>query len=115
MKIKIYQINLQRDEKRVAFASLDILPHFQGSAAVDAGIYDLVFDGEVKANGLEAVYRIFNLSHPEGYKGRSMSVSDVVEMTPEDREAPAYFFCDSIGFEEIEFDADKAGTLCMEG
>jgi len=39
-----------------------------------------VYEGEINCSDLEEVYRMFNLNHPEGYHGRSLSVSDVVEV-----------------------------------
>ena len=77
MKIKIYQIDMERDEHRIAMMGYeDTLARMNGDA-IDSSLYDLVFDGEVEAKDLEAVYAKFNLDHPAGYTGRSMSVSDV--------------------------------------
>lgn len=78
MKIKVYQINMDRDEKRIAFESLDRLK--SQNLAIDSSIYDTVFDGEVDGDTLEDVFRIFNIERPEGYRGRSLSVSDIVEV-----------------------------------
>lgn len=36
---------------------------------------------------LEAVYVRFNVSHPEGFRGRSMTMSDVVEVIRSERKA----------------------------
>ena len=77
MDITIYQINMGRDHNRIAFEGLDLLKMYQGSDKIDSRIYDRVFEGEVDCNDLEDVYRKFNLEHPEGYKGRSLSVSDL--------------------------------------
>lgn len=104
MDIKIYQINMDRDSNRVCFMSYDALPRFQDTQDIDSSIYDLVFEGTVEAKHLEDVYHIFNTEHPEGYRGRSLSVSDVVEI-PEGADIEAgFYFCDSIGFKKIEFD-----------
>lgn len=81
MKIRIYQINMSRDKDGVAFENLDQLEMFYDAREIhDSSIYDKVFEGEVKCGNLEEVYEKFNLDHPEGYKGRSLSVSDVVEI-----------------------------------
>lgn len=104
MDIKIYQINMDRDPNRVCFMSYDALPRFQETQNIDSSIYDLVFEGTVEAKHLENVYHIFNTEHPEGYRGRSLSVSDVVEI-PEGTDIEAgFYYCDSIGFKKIEFD-----------
>jgi len=154
MKIRIYQINLGRDNNRIAFESLEQMEMRQGSAEINSSTYDLVYEGSVDCNGLEDVFQMFNLNHPADYKGRSLSVSDVVEVvdapklvgvietelskekftdfleytakqdllrergidfTAEDYNGldvpiiePGFYFCDSIGFKRIEFEAEAA-------
>lgn len=107
MKIKIYQVNMERDENRVAFMGYDSLPKFQGSPDVDSKIYDKVFEGEVNCFTLERLYQIFNTEHPAGYKGRSMSVSDVVEVIDGTTGKSYFNFCDSFGFQRVSFEPDK--------
>lgn len=154
MKIKIYQINLERDTKRIAFESLELLEQYQGNKEINSTLYDKVYEGEVDCAGLEDVFQMFNLDHPEDYKGRSLSVSDVVEVVESPKlvgiietefrkerytDYPSYaaaqnmlreqkteftahdyfgldvpavepgtYFCDSIGFKKIDFDASAA-------
>ena len=79
MNIAIYQIDPDRDENNVTFLNYENLERFQGSAALRSEIYDKVFEGEVECGTLEEVYQMFNLDHPDGYRGRSLSVSDVVD------------------------------------
>ena len=93
MKIKILQTNMDRDTNRIAFESYDGMMKHQGK--FDISIYDEVWSGEVQADDLEDVYTIFNVNHPEGYIGRSLSVSDLVKT--ED----GLYFCDSIGFRKV--------------
>lgn len=107
MEIAIFQINLKRDKKRVAFANMEHLEEYQGSSEIDSSLYDRVFEGEVECEGLEDVFRMFNLNHPDGYKGRSLSVSDIVEII-DDNGNSTFHFCDSFGFKEISFDPDLA-------
>ena len=113
MDIAIYQVNMGRDHNRVAFQSLDGLERFQSSSEIESEIYDKVFEGEVSCENLEDVYRMFNLDHPKGYKGRSPSVSDVVEVIGADGES-TYNFCDSIGFQKVSFDPDLTAELKEE-
>ena len=113
MDIAIYQVNMGRDHNRVAFQSIDELERFQGSSEIESEIYDKVFEGEVSCENLEDVYRMFNLDHPKGYKGRSLSVSDVVEVIGADVES-TYNFCDSIGFQKVSFDPDLTAELKEE-
>ena len=108
MEISIYQINLERDTDRIAFEGYDHLGLGE-SGQIDAEIYDKVFEGDVACKNLEDVFQMFNLNHPEGYKGRSLSVSDVVEI--HDGDNSEFYYCDNIGFQKISFDPEYAGTL----
>lgn len=105
MEIAIYQINTGRDHNRVVFQSLEELERFQGTEEVESNIYDKVFDGNVSCESLEDVYCMFNTTHPKGYKGRSLSVSDVVEVIDEAGQS-TFNFCDTIGFKQISFEPE---------
>lgn len=109
MNIAIYQVNMDRGNDNVAFMNYEKLERFQGSAAINGKIYDKVFEGEVSCGNLEEVYQMFNINHPDGYRGRSLSVSDIVEVVSEGKST--FYFCDSIGFKEIDFDPDLTETL----
>lgn len=111
MDITIYQIDPDRDQNRVMFESLDRLEKRQGSSAVDAGIYGRAFEGEIEAKDLEEIYEIFNLDKPDGYHGRSMSVSDVIAVRNHEDGCTQYYFCDSIGFKQISFEESKAAEM----
>jgi len=56
--------------------------------------YQLVYDGEVETNDLEELYTKFNLNHPPGYAGHSLSMSDVLELYDE---------VDRFGFQKVDF------------
>ena len=109
MDIKIYQINMSRDDNRVAFLEFSQLDKFQGSSEVNSEIYDKVFEGAVETDTLEGVYQMFNCDCPDSFQGRSLSVSDVVEIV--DGENAGFYFCDSIGFQKVEFEPDRAQEL----
>ena len=111
MKIKIYQVNMGRDENRTAFMGMDEREHFLPSAEIDSSIYNCVYDGEVDCNGLENVFQKFNVDHPDGYRGRSLSVSDVVEIIEAEDVEPGFYFCDSVGFDKVEFDPERVKPL----
>lgn len=110
MNINIYQINMERDTNRIAFMSHDNLKRFQGSQDIDCKIYDKAFGGDVDCKSLEDVYKKFNLDHPKDYKGRSLSVSDVVEIKAGGTVTPGFYFCNDFGFKEVSFDP----SLCPE-
>lgn len=107
MNVRIYQINMKRDANNVAFMNYESLPKFQGSSEIDSSLYDKVFEGEVNCFTLEKLYEIFNLEHPAGYKGRSMSVSDVVEIIDGNTGKSYFHFCDSFGFQKVDFDPER--------
>lgn len=103
-EFSIYQINTERDDNRICFLGLDTLERFQHSKEVDPVLYDRVYDGKLDCNSLETIYQKFNVDHPADYKGRSLSVSDVVEIRGSDTLNPGFYFVDSIGFKSISFD-----------
>ena len=62
--------------------------------------YKTVYTGEIAgtepAEILEKLYVQFNINHPADYRGRSLSVSDLVAL-----EDTGTFFCDSFGWKQI--------------
>lgn len=48
---------------------------------------------------LEDLFTLFNLNHPSDYTGRSLSVSDVVEIVRKD--GSRYYYCDCFGWKRI--------------
>ena len=108
MNLRIYQVNISRDDKRVAFMGLDEREHFLESSKIDSSIYDCVFSGEVNCGNLEDVFQKFNIDHPDGYAGRSLSVSDVVEIVDSENVDKGFYYCDNIGFSKVEFDPEEA-------
>ena len=101
MKIKIFQIDHEKDKNGVKFMHTDRLEKLQGTTNIDAGLYKEVFSGEVDAADLEDVYSMFNCEGHPLHRGHSMSISDVVKT-----EDGAYF-CDLVGFKKIDFDESK--------
>lgn len=98
MKIKVYQINSDRDTNRLAFMSHEFVMQYGWSPK----LYDKVFDGEIPGNNLDDIYRELNIGvKPEDYKGHSLSVSDVCEIIKENESK--FYYCDSFGWVEIDF------------
>ena len=95
--IKLYQISEMKDRRRLMFRNYDFVQRHGG---VDAAEYERVFEGDVGTDDLDRIYSVFNHYDlmPEGYAGRSMSVSDILVT---DNGA---FFCDSFGFVRLEGD-----------
>lgn len=109
-EFSIYQINVDRDTANVCFIGMESLEKIKGTKEVNAAAYDRVYDGKMDCNSLETIYEKFNIDHPADYKGRSLSVSDVVEIRESDTLNPGFYFVDSIGFKSISFDK----SLCKE-
>lgn len=109
-EFSIYQINVDRDTANVCFIGMESLERIKGTKEVNAAAYDRVYDGKMDYNSLENIYQKFNIDHPADYKGRSLSVSDVVEIRESDTLNPGFYFVDSIGFKSISFDK----SLCKE-
>ena len=108
MDLNIYQINMERDEKRLAFFGLDEVEKIAGSAEIDSKIYDKVYSCEGDFENLEDVYRTFNINRPTDYSARSLSVSDVVEVLNSENIEQAFYFCDNVGFKKIDFEPNEA-------
>lgn len=90
MKVKVYQANIEWDNK---FRDYDFVMKHGG---IDEDQYGCCFNGELEAQSLEDVFFILNTSHPVGFNGHSLSVSDIIKV-----EGLGTFFVDFIGFEEI--------------
>ena len=62
--------------------------------------YEVVYEGELDcqemSNALEELFKIFNIKIPEDFKGRSMSISDIVKIDGKN------YYCDMIGWEELK-------------
>lgn len=102
MKLRVYQIN----GRRAPLAMYMGYSRMNGS--IDPENYDLVFEGELKnRRTLEGVFRHFNdHKNPRPRGMHSLSVSDVVELVEPCGKIPAgFYFCDSVGFKRIDFDA----------
>ena len=109
----IYQISDEAEDRRdIIFENLE---HLQNRGlSVDAANYEAVYTGALEEGiTLEDLYEKFNIDHPADYKGRSMSVSDVV-VIHQSGEDKAYFV-DSFGFSEVpEFLREKETVLTPE-
>lgn len=79
MRVRIYQINSDRDVNRVKFQDYD---HTMQHGGVDASVYKCVFAGDIEAVDLEDIYTELNtvIARHGTYQGHSLSKSDVVEI-----------------------------------
>ena len=63
--------------------------------SVNLNDYKVVFKGTMEVDDAEDVYMRLQFTKPQGYKGHSLSVSDIVLMDGK------YLFCDSFGFKDV--------------
>jgi hypothetical protein len=96
-KVRIYQIKF---ESKFLFKEYAFIKRERCTAPFGE-LYRVVFDGQLETDNLDDIFHIFNLKHPLRYKGRSLSVSDIVELY--DDKGSIFFYCDLIGFEQIKF------------
>jgi len=101
-KCRIHQLKPDADVM-MKFIGYDELTERFGEP--DPENYEVVYDGEVGTNDLEALYEKFNIDHPPGYKGHSLSISDVVELY--DASGSTFHYVDRFGFREIAFQAPE--------
>lgn len=105
MKITVYQIAAEEDNRYLIFQNLESVLAACGNR-VPAERYAEVYQGELEIRTLEEVFYLFNMAHPEGYRGRSMSVSDVVEISDPEK-GEDFYFCDTFGFRQVTFEKDR--------
>jgi len=62
--------------------------------------YEVVYEGDIQGDNefaaLEELFEMFNIRHPEDFRGHSLSVSDVVELDGTN------YYCDSAGWKKLE-------------
>ncbi len=95
---EIYQLKRDLPNRRdLSFISFDELT---GSGEkLDRSNYDLVYTHSFNGETLDDIYRIYNIDHPDDFKGHSLSVSDVV-VIHDSGESRAYYV-DSAGFVNV--------------
>ena len=105
----IYQYSQTHDEMGYQYMSLDFIEKM--GMSVKGQDYQMMYQGVLEVQDtLEDLYIKFNIDRPEGFKGHSMSTSDVV-ILKRDGEMKAYYVND-IGFRELpEFIEQRAEVL----
>ncbi|KAF5069623.1 YodL-like protein [anaerobic digester metagenome] len=101
-KVRIWQLKADSDFA-LRFISLEESWKKFGEPKIEN--YETVYDGELATNDLEGIYTKFNIDHPYGYEGHSLSMSDVVELY--DDEGSVFHYVDQFGFKEIGFKQHK--------
>jgi hypothetical protein len=94
----IYQLGDSEKGRDYRFMGMDFVTAH--NLKINAEDYRLVYGGKLsEGETLEGLYERFNINHPAGYEGHSLSVSDVVVLT-NGGSAKAYYV-DSMGFAEL--------------
>ena len=94
MKYKIKQI---KDVENCEYA----LKHYDWvKDKIDLKDYEVTYEGELDypemPDALEELFDIFNVRCPNDFKGRTMAVSDIVEVEGKN------YYCDVVGWVELK-------------
>ena len=100
--VRVWQLKPDVDI-RMKFISYEEMCRQFGPPGVEQ--YQVVYDGAVETNDLEALYMKFNTEWPEGYTGHSLSMSDVLELY--DRESSSFHYVDRFGFQQVDFNSPE--------
>lgn len=91
---KIYQLDARNKTTRnMMYMGYDFVSKY---FTLSLDLYKQVWEGDTDGD-LDDLYTMFNVNHPEGFKGHSLSTSDLVELDGK------YFYCDSYGWKEVTF------------
>lgn len=96
-KFIIYQIVSQAEAAHgIIFTPLDSLEKFGLREKLNLSLYDVVYQGTLEDDlELEDIYTAFQDRHHDGFKGHSLSISDIIEMEGK------LYYCDRYDFKEI--------------
>ena len=102
-EVMILQVKNGPEYRYERFASMRELD--KEGKTPDFSHYDIVYHNALKNkvtdadSFLEDLFYKFNVEKPEGFKGRSMSVSDIILIKTED--VMQAYYCDSFGFKHL--------------
>ena len=103
----IYQLKRGDETRDLRFEPYDRLQ--AAGQAGDRANYELIYTAPLAPDtSLEDIYTRFNIDHPADFKGHSLSVSDIVVLHRDGRDAAHYV--DSIGYREVPDFAQAAGA-----
>lgn len=108
-KYRIYQLDFGREQAPIPFAFEGIKElHRAGFEQPPAKEYRLVWDstlpcpaGSTDRERLDRIRSVFSDSMPEGYRGRQVAPSDVLELYDDGKRS--YYYVDKGGFEPVRF------------
>lgn len=100
--VRIWQLKPDSNFE-LRFRSYDEIHNICGEPCIKN--YEAVYDGELDTNNLEEICSKFDMDHPVGFAGHSLSISDVVELYYDN--GSVFHYVDRIGFKEIEFGSNE--------
>ena len=105
----IYQLKRGDETRDLRFEPYDRLQ--AAEHVIDRANYELIYTAPLTPDiSLEDIYTRFNIDHPADFKGHSLSVSDIVVLHRDGRDAAHYV--DSIGYREVpEFFKEQGRQL----
>ncbi|MCL6564382.1 MAG: hypothetical protein K6U87_15410 [Firmicutes bacterium] len=95
--MRIWQVRRNHPRRReLLFAGWEFRREHEGEALRLAD-YEVVWEEPDPPGGAdpEAVYERFNLERPAGFRGHSLSISDLVET------GGRFYYCDTVGFVDV--------------
>ena len=101
--VRVWQLKPEAD-LMIRFVGYDDLIG-GGYGEPDPDNYRVVYDGQLDTNDLEEIYTKFNIDHPQGFEGHSLSMSDVIELY--DGSGSEFYYVDRFGFKEIGFESPQ--------
>lgn len=94
----VFQIDEDGKGREYLFCNMDFIQ--KRGMEVEGGDYSLIYGGRLgRQDNLDTIYEKFNINHPEGYTGHSLSVSDIVVLNRGGRVSA--HFVDRFGFAEL--------------
>ena len=105
MRYEILQLKHNDEARELLFLSYDDVKEKCSTLADILDLYSVVYFGEIEDSSdkfkvLEDLFRIFNIDHPEDFRGHSLSVSDIVSL--EANGECEYWFCDRFGWKLLD-------------
>lgn len=100
-KYEVWQINDTNGRSPYKFMGYSFLEKYKFSPS--RRDYIKVYEANLEDMDLEDIFILLNTTRPEGFKGHSLSVSDIVVLKATDTGTESAFYVDSIGFKNLPF------------
>ena len=104
--LRLYQMVHTPNTRNYIFNDLNTVKAENGNR-IPEELYKCVYEGRLGIKDPDEAFTCFNINLPLGYKGRSMSVSDIIEFEYSDTQT-IFYYCNPYGFTMIRFDKEKA-------